>query len=99
MPIVLHLDGTTPTGGKNFVSAIVTKVGLLVFAQKGSVLPSDTLILDETLYGNVPAQLLDANKSNAGYSMLLPSTSVAKGGWGSFTADTELVVCRPGKRS
>jgi hypothetical protein len=94
-PIVLKLDETTPTGGKNLVSTIVTKAGLLVFAQKGSVLPSDTLILDERLYGNVPAQLLDPDKKGEGYSMLLPSTSVAKGGWGKFTSNTELVVCRP----
>jgi hypothetical protein len=93
VPIVLALNGTKPTGGKNLVSTLVTERGLLIFPEKGSIMPSDTLIANELLYGNVPAPLLDPTYSSD-YSILLPSTSVEKGGWGTIT---ELVVCKPVK--
>lgn len=90
VPIVLKLNDTTPTGGKNFVSTLVTEHGLLIFPEKGSVLPSDTLIANELLYGNVPAPLLDPTYSSD-YSILLSSDPVKKEGWGKIT---EMVICR-----
>ncbi|HMI09705.1 MAG TPA: hypothetical protein VK497_04915 [Candidatus Saccharimonadales bacterium] len=86
--IPLQLNGTVPTDkdGTNFVSTLVTTAGLLVFPQKGSVLPSDTLIAGESLYGKVP-------EANWRDTILLSSAS-NKGGWGKI-GNNQLGICDP----
>jgi hypothetical protein len=82
-PIVLKLDGTTPTGGKNRISTRVTSDGVLIFSSNGSVLPSTTLIADGQLYATLPSTKLTRP--------LLLSSSPFSGAWGDIN---ELVSCR-----
>lgn len=83
LPIVLTLNGTTPTGGKNRISTIVTNDGVVVFGQKGSVLPSTTLIANKKLYTNLASTTLA--------KPLFLSSGLAEKSWGEIG---ELIACQ-----
>lgn len=82
-PVVLTLNGTTSTGGKNRVSTLATDDGVLIFGQKGSVLPSTTLIANKKLYANLDSTTLAK-------PLFLPS-GLVEGSWDEIG---ELIACQ-----